>query len=215
VEYTGIKNKVTIICPIHGDFKVLAYNHMNGVKCKKCSIDDLKRKREDLISELNGIHNNKYIYNIEYDFISTLDKIKIICPEHGDFIQTVDSHLRGSGCSLCKTRSRGEILIKNILDSLKIEYIREKSFDTLPKMRFDFWIPKYRTILEYDGKHHFKPVDYFGGINTFNRVKINDSIKNNWCMNNSIKIIRISYRDFKNIEEIIKKELKYNDKFQT
>lgn len=214
-EYKGSKNKVSIICPLHGKYKVLAYNHMNGIGCKKCSVDGFKRKKIDLVNELNYIHDNKYIYDIEQDYISTSDKIKIICKEHGIFTQSVDVHLRGSGCVLCKTRSRGEILIRKILDTFKIEYIREMSFDSLPRMRFDFWIPKHRTILEYDGKHHFKPIDYFGGINTFNKIKVNDSIKNNWCIDNSIKLIRISYKDFRKIEEIIKKELIENDKLQT
>jgi len=213
VIFKGVKRKVSVICSIHGSFNILAYNHMNGTECKECSINKQKRKKIDLISELNLIHNSKYTYIIDNHFISTVEKINIICPEHGLFRQALGSHLRGSGCMLCKTRSKGEISIKNVLEKYNINYISEKSFDS--RLRFDFWLPNLNTIIEFDGKHHFQSIEYFGGESTFKKVILNDQLKNDYCKNNKIFLIRINYKDFKKIEEIIKNEIIKNVKLQT
>jgi very-short-patch-repair endonuclease len=214
-KYNGSKSKIKVNCLKHGTFDVLAYNHMNGVGCFFCSIDDKKRTKEELINELNIIHNNKYKYIFSNDFISTKDDIKIVCPTHGEFFQNVEVHLRGSGCTLCKTKSRGEILIKNILNKYNIDFTKEKKFDNLSRFRFDFWIPKLNTVIEFDGKHHFKSIPFFGGKKTFKKIKKNDLIKNTYCLKNNINLLRISYSDLKNIEEIIKKQIIENVKLQT
>lgn len=92
-------------------------------------------------------------------------------------------------------------------------YKREKTFNS--RLRFDFWLPDINTIIEFDGKHHFKPIEYFGGEYSFKKVKINDQLKNNYCKENNITLLRISYKDLKRIEEIIKKEIIENVKLQT
>lgn len=212
-KYKGIKNKIKVICPEHGLFLVRAENHMNGISCNKCARDEKKRNKVELISELNEIHNSKYEYHINDNYVSTKDKIKIICPEHGEFIQELEIHLRGSGCTLCKTKSRGEISIKNFLEKNKIKFIREKSFKN--RLRFDFWLPDLNTIIEFDGKHHFEPIKYFGGEENFKKVKKNDNIKNLFCVENNINLLRISYKDYDNIEKIINKKIIENVKLQT
>ena len=67
----------------------------------------------------------------------------------------------------------------------------------------------YQIIIciEFDGIQHYKPVERFGGIKGFNEIVKNDNIKNNYCLLNNIKLIRISYKDKKLINYIIQKEL--------
>lgn len=99
--YSGSKNKITIICPTHGKVKVIAANHINGNKsqCPKCS-GNYVRTYEELIDDLNVVHSNFYDYSkIEYKKLS--DKVTIICHKHGEFSQTIDSHLQGRGCKAC------------------------------------------------------------------------------------------------------------------
>lgn len=55
----------------------------------------------DLINLFNIIHNNKYKYSFD-KFKKVKDKIKIICPEHGEFYQSIHKHLEGQGCTRCK-----------------------------------------------------------------------------------------------------------------
>jgi len=66
---------------------------------------------------------------------------------------------------------------------------------------FDFYIENYNLIIEFDGKQHFEPISRFGGEEGFNKIKINDAIKNNYCKLHKINLIRINYRQ--NISNIL------------
>lgn len=77
-------------------------------------------------------------------------------------------------------------------------FLREYSFDDCLsikgyKLRFDFYLPKNNCCIEIDGRQHREPVDKFGGETTFNELIQNDNIKNEYCKNNNIKLIRIPY----------------------
>jgi hypothetical protein len=50
-------------------------------------------------------------------------------------------------------------------------------------------------IIEYDGIQHYEPVELFGGIDEFEKTKIKDKIKNEYCLKNNILLYRISYKD--------------------
>ena len=54
-------------------------------------------------------------------------------------------------------------------------------------------MPEYNICVEYDGKQHFEANDYFGGEDGFLYRQINDEIKNEYCKNNNIRLIRIKY----------------------
>ena len=74
-------------------------------------------------------------------------------------------------------------------------------------MPFDFYLPDYNTCIEYDGELHYKAVDYFGGDDALGNTKCRDEIKTQYCKENNIKLIRIPYWEFDNIEEILNREL--------
>ena len=67
---------------------------------------------------------------------------------------------------------------------------------------------KDNICIEFDGSQHFYPFDdseYYK--NEFVKLQLNDKIKNEYCLNNNIKLIRIPYTEIKNINVILKKEL--------
>jgi len=100
-----------------------------------------------------------------------------------------------TGCPNCN-RSKGEVYISRTLDNNNIKYISQKPVNIEEVVyRFDFYIPSLDIFIEFDGIQHFKPIDYFGGIDSFKKCKINDSIKNGWIDHNKYKLIRISYND--------------------
>lgn len=66
--------------------------------------------------------------------------------------------------------------------------------------RFDFYLPNINTCIEYDGEQHFRPVEYFGGEDAFNRQIIYDNVKNEWCRKNGVNLIRIPYTDYDKID---------------
>jgi len=126
-----------------------------------------------------------------------------------------------SGCPSCN-KSKGEKRIKEVVFNFNIPYIEEFKFNDLVGLRggllrFDtslFWDrdkTRLRILIEYDGEQHYKWIKGMMTKKQFETLQIHDEMKNQYCKNNSIKLIRIPYWDFDNIEEIIIKELNLND----
>jgi Zn finger protein HypA/HybF involved in hydrogenase expression len=201
VEYVSAKKKVEIICSEHGSFWQTPNMHLYGSGCPKCA--GKNKTTLDLIKEFKEIHSTKYNYS-KVIYKNALGKVEIICPEHGSFFQTVNSHLLGVGCPKC-SESKGEQRVRKFLEENNIKYSQEvKLFENY---RFDFYLEELNMVIEYDGKQHYESIVYFGGIKGFLRTQARDKIKTEYCLKNNIKLIRIPYWNFKNIEEILKGEL--------
>lgn len=161
------------------------------------------------IEKAINLNGDKYDYS-KTIIISSTKKVIIICNKHGDFLQTPHSHLQGKGCPICK-ESKGNKLIKNILDKYNVDYLQEYKFDECKnkqKLPFDFYIKSLNTCIEFDGEQHYKPIEKFGGITKLIRTKNNDNIKNKFCNENNINLIRISYKEINKIESIINSLIK-------
>ena len=117
---------------------------------------------------------------------------------------------RGQRCPYCQT-SKGEKKIKEYLDNNNIEYIQQYRFEDCRNKKplpFDFYLPEYNMCIEYDGEQHFSENRAFGGADRFWITVIHDATKNQYCEDNNINILRIPFWELKNIEEILKKEIK-------
>lgn len=100
--------------------------------------------------------------------------------------------------------SYGEKIIHDFLTHKKIFFIYNKSLSdckNLVKLRFDFYIPSKNICIEYDGIQHYKPIDFFGGESEFGKNKLRDKIKDQFCILNKIKLVRLPY--FLKRDEII------------
>ncbi len=102
--YVRSTGKITITCHEHGDFEQEACSHLQGAGCAKCS-GNAKLTTEDFIEQAREVHGDRYGYARSI-YTSTMKKIIITCPEHGYFLQTPDTHLRGSGCPTCGLLAR-------------------------------------------------------------------------------------------------------------
>jgi len=199
VEYVNCSTKVKIICPEHGSFEQTPIDHMGGSGCRKCSKVE---NTYDFIIKSNKIHNNYYDYS-QSIFVSSIKKLLIICPKHGIFEQTPRKHLIGHGCPTCK-RSRGENKIESILISKNIKYFNQYSFSDCKfnsLLFFDFYLPDLNMCIEFDGEQHFKSIKRWGGNEKLNEIVQRDSIKNEYCKQNNIKLLRIKFNE--NVEEKI------------
>ena len=113
------------------------------------------------------------------------------------------------------SKSNMEILCENLLNKYYIPYKTQKTFPDCvykKRLRFDFYIElnNERICIETDGEQHDKPIKYFGGQKTFELQQIKDKIKDDYCKNNNIRLIRIPANKFKNIESILVSELHLN-----
>lgn len=115
-------------------------------------------------------------------------------------------NLGNNGCPFC-LQSGGEKIIKDILCSMNIKYEIQKKFDNckyIRKLPFDFYIPEYNALIEYDGRHHYLLVEFFGGIKNLKQTKQRDQIKNDFANKNNMPLLRIPYTNFNSIENEIK-----------
>ena len=123
---------------------------------------------------------------------------------------TPHNFLRGKRCPRCR-ESHGESYISNLLSKHHIKYIRQKSFDNCKykhKLLFDFYLPDYNLCIEYDGEQHFHHINYLGVKNKFLLGKKRDKIKDDFCRENNIKLLRIPYTvSFDNIYKLIKNSI--------
>ena len=104
VEYVNCKTKVTIICPIHGEFEQAPNNHLSGGGCEKCGeVRTGLSKRSntyDFINKAKKVHSAIYLYD-KVNYIKATIDVTVNCPKHGDFSITPTSHLSGQGCPDC------------------------------------------------------------------------------------------------------------------
>lgn len=102
---------------------------------------------------------------------------------------------RKTSCG-CSKYSNMENFIADILSEYKINYIPQARFSecrNIYPLPFDFYLYDYNTIIEYDGEQHSRPIDFFGGEESFNKTTHNDTIKNNYCLEHHINLIRLPY----------------------
>jgi len=108
IEYT-IKdvNKLIMTCPKHGDFilndlDLFSHKKITKFRCNKCIIEENKKIFNNFVKVSNKFHSNKFIYKeINQEIFNLVDKVKIRCPEHGDFYVLPYKHMKGSSCKKC------------------------------------------------------------------------------------------------------------------
>jgi very-short-patch-repair endonuclease len=216
IKYINRSTKVKIICNFcNNEFKQIPSSHLKGHGCPKCSKIEASKKRikntnntKNIINEFKKVHGNKYDYS-KVNYIDSNTKVEIICPKHQSFFQLPGSHKSGIGCPNCN-ESKGEERIRKFLEENNISFKQEYIFQeckNIMALPFDFYLPDLNILIEYDGKQHFEPIKHFGGITEFLKTQKRDKIKTKYCENNNINLIRINYKNFENIDQILSLKL--------
>lgn len=211
-KYINATTKLDIICPIHGLQTMLPHHHLQGYGCGKCGKEQINKSNGRQLSTESFIEKIKE-FNLNLSFEKTIYKSKrssliVTCPIHGDYETKGEILLKGHGCRKCSSvNSKGEKFIEEFLlkrDIIFISQMKFKNFTSINGVpyQFDFYIPSINTCIEFDGKQHFEPVEYWGGQEGLERRKRSDEIKNKFCTDNNINLIRISYNE--DIEERLK-----------
>lgn len=97
-------------------------------------------------------------------------------------------------CAFIENESRAVKSIKKYLDENHINYEQEKKYKTCKDKKslpFDFYLPEYNLIIEYDGIQHFK--NTYNDEETFLQCQKHDKMKNKWCKENNKDLLRIKY----------------------
>jgi len=214
ISIKSFNDIIRILCPKHNLIKVKAFSHMNGSRCRQCAYETERLTLDQFNQKAYLIHRGKYIYDL-VKFCIVMDKIKIICPRHNVFTQTVASHLRGSGCPNCsKLVSRGE---SEWLDHLKIPSEFRNNKLTINGRSFfpDGYDTINNIIYEYNGDYwHGNPNIYPpDGINKLNKIKFSQLYeetveKENFLKSIGLKVISIWESDWVKYKETLCKTKK-------
>lgn len=215
-SYENMKTKIKIKHNKCGCiFEMLPSMFLLGQGCPKCKNLKTTKTHSRFIEEVNEIYGNKFTVLSRY--VNSYTKIKIKCNKCGYISEkTPNSLLKGDGCINCTpcNTSKGVIKIEKYLDDKGIKYLKEYTFDDCKDkghLRFDFAIfdknNSLYCLIEFDGEQHFRYTKFFGNKERFYDLKVKDAIKNQYCKNNKIKLVRIYFRDEKNINKILSKEL--------
>ena len=206
VIYVNSKDNVKVICKEHGPYLTIPNSHLRGSGCPKCGRIQAAISKtftnEEFIKRAKEIHNDKYDYSL-VKYINWRKKVTIICPKHGEFTQSPNSHLSGSGCPKCILKSQ-MMLFEKLTSIFKNEcFSWEYKTSWLGKLRIDICIEKHKIAIEYDGEQHFHPINHFGGEAKFKKLIKNDALKERLCEENGFKLFRIKYNytdeDFYNL----------------
>ena len=89
----------------------------------------MKNKKEIFIEKANKRHNGKYAYD-KVEYINSMTKVCIICPEHGEFWQTPAAHVRGRGCPICSNSKKGKrsVTTKSLIEKFNIVHNGKYSY---------------------------------------------------------------------------------------
>jgi len=179
--YKNSKEKIKVICKYHGEIEMSASLILQGKNCRKCAHEKSRNSNATFIKKSNEKHKNKYDYSLT-EYTINRNKVKIICPIHGEFEQVAKHHLAGAGCYKCGNRNKKGWKekdyknIKTILYHIKIgelykiglttksvkhRYSRDNiKYEILDEIIFEDGAEAYRTEQEYLQKT--KDFTYYG-----------------------------------------------------
>ena len=215
-EYKDGRTPITYECKKHGIKHSRFELMVTGRGCKECWYEEMAKRQtlqpNYVKEEIEKFNGNKLL-NAEDYIGSTVRNLRILCGCGREYITSFNDYMSSDAkrCYMCTCRkSKGEFAICQFLENNSIVFMHQHKFedckDKLP-LPFDFYLPEYNLIIEYNGKQHYEPVDYFGGQNGFIVQVEHDQIKNNYCENNDIDMLVIPYWDYNNIEKILIKQL--------
>ena len=225
-------NSLKYLCPRHLDegVQTISLGHLQcGRGCRYCGREIVnaahRNSNEEIERDCRALCNRKGFIYKDFSRENSIIYVHFICPDHVD--AGIQKMRKGNmereniqGCRYCfDTKkfkfSKGEKCIEQILDMSNISYLPQYCFADcrdINMLPFDYYLPDYNFCIEFDGQHHYMPVN-FNGIsdeealeNHLCTVK-HDRIKDEYCHVNNIGLLRIPYYDFDNIEQLIENAL--------
>lgn len=139
------------------------------------------------------------------EYINSSTQYDWKCLKNHVWSAVYESIQQGSWCPRCRS-SHGEKKINKWAEKTQIKHHRQYKFHNckvIKKLSFDFYFPNYNICIEYDGEQHFNNRWKW---NSKEKTQKYDMIKNDFCNKNNIKLIRIPYTKFNEIESILDSE---------
>lgn len=216
-DYTNNRQKLSIECGCGKIFDVCFDKFKNRQKrsCNDCSNNKISESQTfgyQYIKKYIKSESDCTIVSSKYD--GCYEDIDIKC--HCDTTYTTTfanfKSSKGKQCRRCSNLySHGEDMVEKCLIDIGLEYDTQVVYNDLRSdngkyfLRFDFIVKIEDSLfcIEFDGRQHFEPIEYFGGNKSFKQVQKNDNRKNTYCNNNNISLLRIPYYEIDNVEFLV------------
>ena len=202
-DYNTSHDKVTIICPEHGEFEQQVYVHLNGHGCPKCKaikhVEESVYSINEFIQKAREVHGNKYDYSL-VDYNRAHDYISLKCPNHGIYIKKAYMHLQGQGCPKCSVRnSNGENEILQFIENFNAN-IECNNRILINPYELDIVIPDKELAIEYNGLYWHSEVY---------RDKNYHKMKTELAEQQGYQLIHIFEDEWLEKQELVKRMLKH------
>lgn len=218
-EFTNSRCFVDIKCgKCNIEYNILANGYRQGSGCLNCVINNSKLPYETIKERIELFGD----ILLSKDYINTKTPLQIQCGNCDKIFEKMISNY-SPFCKFCNSTSYEKYMMTYLYKN-NIEFTTQKTYkdclsDKSGFLRFDFYIPHLNVLLETDGEQHFKYISHFGDENSFEKIKKHDKIKTQYCIDNDINLIRISYKEMsdydvfeklmdKYIVKIVKKKIK-------
>lgn len=199
-EYINMQTEILHHCLTHNEYwKIRPSNALMGKGCPTCHKERIGQSNamthEEYVERLKNVNSDIIVVE---PYINNLTPILHQCLIDGFQWRATPAHiLGGTGCPQCK-ETNGERIIRQWLERNNISYEFQKTFaDCKDKnlLPFDFYLPDYNAVIEFNGKQHYEPIDYFGGQEKFELQIKHDKIKFDYCNENNIRLLCIKYNE--------------------
>lgn len=203
--YTYYSKKITLKCKKCGSItKRSIESLLKKSDCLSCELALAPKTHQKFLEQVKELEGEDYTVLTEYKKAHEKIKMRHCC----GFIYETTPHnflSRNRRCPKCgRKESNGELKIEKVLKSLNIKYERQKRFEEYKRRPYDFYLPDYNLLIEYNGIQHYQPVDFFGGEEQFERQQNIDKEKNEFAKTIG-ELLIISYKEYPNIEDILTK----------
>lgn len=195
-------------------YEVNPHHFFAGNRCPKCA-NNIKRTTSSFNEELRAKFDGRYENLSEYK--NNISPIQVRCNKCMNTFKAYPVKiLSGRECPFCCNRnnSKGRQTIQDFLTKNNFDFIAEydeldcKGQSGKTKLKFDFFIPSKKLIIEYDGEFHY--INKYEN-QRFTEQQENDKIKDKFCKDNNINLLRIPYWYLSRITSILREVFKRKD----
>ena len=211
------KSKFTVQCKKCNNVWITDSGHFfnDGKRCYNCKIGE-QWSSTRLEREFNSTNDcDRFTLLLDKDVLyNNHSKFRVKCEKGHTWKANISDYFhKGSRCPKCN-ESKGENKISAFLEKTEIFFEREKRFTgckNIKPLPFDFYLPDYNLLIEFNGEHHYQVVtrsrNAEKNLKVFESVKKRKAIKKQWTTDNNYRFLIIKYDEMDKIEEILSKEL--------
>ncbi len=167
-EYRGAREKLTIVCPVHGPFEQTAGSHLAGKGCSACSYEHRGEQSRmpygEFVTQAHAVHGNFFDYSSAKEIFGNSEtKIPIVCPQHGFFKQSPANHLKGNGCPICRSERMRTRFLRSAEDFIaKANSVHGNAYD-YSSVEYKGAHDPVTIICQIDGSFQQSPTSHLSG----------------------------------------------------